>query len=171
MNKKLKDIAIIILAVAFIAVACIWIFSGGMEHIEDTNGPNNYALATITDENIINQDIGSLNFNMETSLLNDGITFSSEKFTGVYEIFLTNYIVPSDLLIQLSNYQITAGNFKMVIVHNDEIIYTFEPGLFPECYLQGLTGTVSLRVAGESAAFTFYMSKQTCDMFEIEIGS
>ena len=171
MNKKLKDLVILVLAAAFVAVACIWIFSDGLEHIEDTNGPDNYNLTTITDENIINRDIGSRNMSMSSGLFDDGITFSSDKFTGVYEVFLTNFIAPSDLLLELDNYHITEGNFKMVIVCNDEIIFTFEPGMFSECYLQGLTGTVALRIAGESAAFTFHMDKHTCDMFDIKINT
>ena len=31
-----------------------------LEHIEDTNDAENYSLTTITDENIINQDMGNM---------------------------------------------------------------------------------------------------------------
>ena len=74
----------ILMAVAVVAFCGYSFLTSDLEHIEDTNGPENYTLTTISDENIIHQDIGALNIKKSSGLLNDGITFSSDKFTGVH---------------------------------------------------------------------------------------
>ena len=86
----------------------------GMEHIEDTNGPDNYALAIITDENIIKQDMGSMNVKKSTGLLNDGITFSSKKFSGVYRLFVKNFFLNSDFHMDMAGFWVNGG-FELVI--------------------------------------------------------
>ena len=143
---------------------------GITEHIEDTNGPDNYSLATITDENIINLDMGAMGLGRSTGILNDGVTFKSKRFSGVERIMLTNYILPSDLDIQLAGFYVNSGNLRLVVVNNDEIIADIEPGLFPECRIIGLTGTVSLIIAGESADFEFTVDRLFCERYGITIG-
>ena len=167
--KQIKNILWILLAISVLAVGGWWFLSDGVEHIEDSNGPDNTELAVITDENIINMDMGALNVERSTGLLNDGVTISSDKFTGVYEVFLTNYVGKSDLLIDLAGFHVTGGNFKMAVVNEGKIIATIEPGLFAECHLEDLTGTTALRIAGESAAFTFSMDRLFCEEYHIEI--
>ena len=59
--QKQNNILWIIMAVAIVAYFAYALLTDDLEHIEGTNGPENYALATITDENIIKQDMGSIN--------------------------------------------------------------------------------------------------------------
>jgi uncharacterized protein (AIM24 family) len=87
----------------------------------------------------------------------DVYEFSAEKFTGVYEILYDNYFGPSDFELNLTNYEIRGGNFRLVVVHNDEIVAELEPDMFVDYLLEDVTGTVSLRIAGESASFKFYI--------------
>ena len=159
-----------LVAVAIIVVGVVWMMGDDLEHIEDANGADNYALQTITDENIIKGDVGALNFSKHTSPLNDGITFYSDKFTGVAEIMLTNFILPSDFDLEVAGFHVNSGNFKMAVVHDGEIAAVLEPNLFASCYLEDITGTVSLVIAGESADFEFSLDRLFCEQYDITIG-
>jgi len=163
--KLNKNILFGLGVIVLVAVAVLWLILGGTDHIEDTNGPDNYALQTITDENIIKMDIGATGGPKisKNILQGDNVEFSAEKFTGVYEVLYDNFIGKSDFEIDLSGFVVEEGNFKMVVIHNDKIVATLEPDLFVEYRLEDVTGTVSLRIAGESASFTFNMSKMDYD--------
>lgn len=152
---KLKKIILPVLALIFVVVGCIWIFSSDLEHIEDTNGADNYSLQQITDSNIINMDIGSLNYTESTNRITNTTTYSSDKFTGVAEIFMTN-IKGNRFDITINHAQVNSGNFKIVLVHNDEIVHEFKLNELMQSYtLENPNGDVSLRIAGESADFEF----------------
>ena len=56
---KQNNILWIIVAVVVIAFCAYSFLTSDLEHIEDTNGPDNYALAVITDEDIVKQEMGS----------------------------------------------------------------------------------------------------------------
>ncbi len=169
MKNKNSKFLWILLAVVVIAFCGYSFLTSDLEHIEDTNGPDNYALTTITDENIIKQGMGALNVNKSTGPLNDGITISSNKFTGVYQVFLTNFLMDSDFLMQLSGFNVNSGNFKMAVVNNGEIIATVEPGTFATCELSGLNGSFELVIAGESADFEFTMDRLFCEQYGIAV--
>ena len=152
-KKKLLPIAVI----AFAVLVCFMLFSkDSLEHIEDTNGADNYDLQQITDYNIINMDIGALNLTKETSVLSDLPEYSSKKFTGVEEIYLNN-IYGNRFDITLYNTHVSEGNFRIVLLHNNEIVHEFKLNELVQSYtLKNPEGTVSLRIAGESASFKLY---------------
>ncbi len=152
---KLKKILVPVLVVIFVAVCGIWMFSSDVEHIEDTNGADNYSLQQITDSNIINMDIGALNYSESTDNITNTTTHYSDKFTGVAEIYRTN-IKANRFDITVNHAQVNSGNFKLVLVHNDEIVHEFTLNELVQSYtLENPDGTVSLRIAGESADFMF----------------
>ena len=174
MPKQKKDILVLILAVAFVAVFVIMFLGSDLEHIEDTNGLDDFSLTTITDDDIISMKMGALNpagvhrgkVDIGGVTISSGVKISSENFTGVHEVLYNNYILPSDFEVNLSGFTVESGNFRMVVVHEDEIVATIEPGLFAEYRLEDVTGRVSVRIAGESAAYTFYMSDFEYDQFQ-----
>ena len=161
MKKPLLFAAALVMVVA----ALIWMFIGGVEHVEDTNGPDNYNLQTIRDHEIVEMSTGALGGpkRSQTVLTGDSIHFSAEKFTGVYEILYDNLLGKSDFWISLTNYEITGGNFKMAVVHEDEIVAVLTPDLFVDYRLDNISGHVVLRIAGESASFSFAMSQSEYD--------
>ena len=174
MNKKMKDILMGIVAVVVVVVCAVSFLSSDLEHIEDTNGPDDYALTTITDENIVNMDMGALNavgitesgVSIAGFSMNSAVNFSSDNFTGVYEIMYNSYILPSDCVIRLLDLKVKSGNFRMAVVHDGEIVEIIEPSdEIIECRLEDVTGTVSLRIAGESAAYSFSMFQSDYDEF------
>ncbi len=153
--KKFKKILVPALIVIFVAVCGIWMFSSDAEHIEDTNGADNYSLQQITDSNIINMDISALNYSESTDNITNTTTYSSDKFTGVAEIYRTN-ITANRFDITVNHAQVNSGNFRLVLVHNDEIVHEFTLNELVQTYtLENPNGTVSLRIAGESADFMF----------------
>ncbi len=141
--------------IVFIVVFAVWMFSSGIEHIEDTNGADNYNLQQITDYNIINMDVGALNVGRKKSAISDTVTYSSKKFTGVTDIFTKN-MVANRFDITVNHAAVKSGNFKMVLVYNDEIVHEFKLNeLTQDFTLENVKGTISLRIAGESADFMF----------------
>ncbi len=150
-KKLLTGVAVI----AFIGVFAAWMLSTDIEHIEDTNGPDIYKLQQINDGNIIKMDIGALNLVEETELGSSLPVYKSEKYTGVSEIFMEN-IYGNRFDITLYNLRVESGNFKVVLVHNDEIVHEFKLNELSQSYtLENPQGAVSLRIAGESADFEF----------------
>lgn len=153
--EKIKKILTGIGIVVFIAVFALWMLSSDLEHIEDTNGPDIYKLQQINDGNILKMDMGALNLVEADELFNNLPTYKSEKFTGVSEIYTTN-IVGNRFDITLYNLWVKSGNFKVALVHNDEIVHEFKLNELMQTYtLENPKGTVSLRIAGESADFEF----------------
>ncbi len=169
MNPKAQNPRVALLTVIFAAVFCLWMFNSTPETIEDTNGPGDFSLQTITDDNILNQDMGMTGgINIRKDDIGDGITFSSDGFTGVYEVMYNNFFANSDVNICLTLLTVTEGNFKAVVVYNDEIIEELPfnaENPFIDLWLHDINGTVSLRLAGESAAFSFSMLQSDYDSF------
>ena len=153
--ERLKKLLFIVGIVVFVAVFGVSMLTKSIDHIEDTNGAENYSLQEITDYNIINMDIGAKNFSESKSVLSGLPEYSSKKFTGVAEVYRTN-IVANRFDITLYNTCVNAGNLRIVLVHNDEIVHEFKLNELIQSYtLENPKGTVSLRVAGESADFEF----------------
>ena len=153
--EKIKKILFTVAIVAFVAVVALLMFSSDLEHIEDTNGADNYTLQQINDFNIIKMDVGALNFVESDELFNNLPTYKSNKFTGVAQVYLNN-MVANRFDITLYNTTVTKGNLKIVLVYNDEIVHEFKLNELSQTYtLKDVKGTVALRVAGESADFKF----------------
>ena len=153
--EKLKKILLGIGIILVLGIFAVSMLTSDIEHIEDTNGADNYSLQQITDDNIIKKDIGALNLSETRSVLSNMPVYSSEKFTGVSEIYMTN-IIGNRFDITVYNMVVNAGNFKIVLVHNDEIIHEFKLNELTETYtLKNPEGAVALRIAGESADFEF----------------
>lgn len=153
--EKIKKILTAVGAVALVAVVALWMLGSDLEHIEDTNGPDIYKLQEINDSNIIKMDVGALNYSESKELFNNLPVYKSEKFTGVAEIYGLN-IKGNRLDITLYNLWVESGNFRVVLVHNDEIVHEFKLNELMQTYtLEKPNGYVALRIAGESADFEF----------------
>ena len=169
-SPKQNNLLYILIAVAVVVICGYSFLNSDLKHIEDTNGPEDYTLTTITDENIIKQDMGALNVSKSTGLLKDGVTFKSDKFSGVYRVFQTNFFFDSDFLMDVAGFWVNSGNFRMCIVNDGKIIATVEPGMFATCELSDLNGSFELVIAGESADFEFTLDRLFCEQYGIEVG-
>ena len=167
---KQNNILWIILAIAIVLFGGYSMLTGTPDPIEDINGPDDYSLAVITDENIIKQDIGARNVTVVSNtfnLLNDGVTIKSNNFSGVHRLFLTDFIFKSDFEMDVAGFQVNSGNFRMCIINNDQIIADVEPDMLVNVRLDDLKGTTELVIAGESADFEFTLDRMFCEDYGI----
>lgn len=153
LNEKTKKILAIVGAVAIVIVCAFSFLNSDLEHIEDTNGEDNYKLQKITDYNIIDRDIGALGLNTTKNAITNVTTYSSEKFTGVEEIYGNN-IWGNRFEITINHARVDSGNFKIVLLEDDKIVHEFKLNELTQTYvLENPSGYISLRIAGESADF------------------
>lgn len=147
-----------------LTVCLVLTLSGCGTQYEDTNGIDDFSLQTITEQNIINMDIGASGLSYTKESLGDVLhssEYSSRNFNGVEQIYLTNFLLPSDISVYIGHMNVKQGNFTLVVLNNDEIIHEFALDTFGETFrFEDITGSFSIRVAGESAAFEFYIDVQ-----------
>ncbi len=167
-NQKTKNILTGIAVVIFLAVfAVLMITSPKPEHIEDTNGADNYALQTITEQDVAEQKMGSrgsvseseTQYNIAGLSISDGRKYSSSKFTGVYRLYDTTLFKGSDIYVNLAEFEIKEGNFAFYIVFDGEVVGQITPSEIgaSEFTLENVekTGSLEYVIAGESASFEF----------------
>ena len=164
--KRLKDTLLVAVIIAALAAGFVWSRIDSMEHIEDTNGPDDYSLAVITDAEIAadgkkvcvgGPDTSSDKTTFLGITTSTGTTYFSRQFSGI-RLLETWNIIGGDLVFNLYNYQVTGGNFKMCVVHDGEVIATVEPTEDGSVYFvmdDVDPGVYDLYIAGESAAFEF----------------
>jgi len=155
----MKKILCLILALGFavLSVGC------GVE-IADINGSDDYTLAKITEENIINQDLGASSYSMSPGSEDDdylvSVTkFKGKEFSGVAQLYVANYIGKSDVTIDVSNLTVDSGNFALYVLLDGEIVHEFKIGELMETFeLEDIKGTLEIVMAGETADFKFWMN-------------
>jgi hypothetical protein len=150
-----------------IAVMLAMVFMFGLTacgtEIADTNGPDDQSLATITDQNIIDLDLGASGYSMSPGSEDDDFMyemtkFKGKEFSGATELWGTNYLGKSDVEVKLTNIQVTSGNFKLVAVLDDEIVHVFDNDEMNQMFrMDDINGYFSIRMAGETADFKIYM--------------
>lgn len=132
--------------------------SGCGEQYEDTNGDDVFTLQTITDENIINLDLGASGITYSADDEDTLKVYSAKNFNGVEQIYSTGFLGKSDVSVYIGTMNVRSGNFKLVAINNDEIIYEFPLDAFNETFhFEDLEGDFAIHVAGESASFKFDM--------------
>ena len=124
---------------------------------EDTNGEDDYSLQTITEENIVNLDLGASGFAHEKTEA-FGVTseeYKSKNFNGVERLYLTNFIAKSDVNIYVGHFNLKKGNIRLVCVLDGKIIKDIPVDTFAEIIrFEDIKGTFEIMIAGESANFS-----------------
>ena len=144
-------------------VAVIWMLSNNIDHVEDINGEDT-AIAVITEMDIVNNNYGSRNF--VTKENRSGVRFYSKKFTGVQEVFYQNYLTETTVCLNISEYTVTEGNFRIAVIHENKLIAMLGPEDDASAYcFENIKGRLSFRLVGESASFNFRMTKQEYNQF------
>ena len=173
LNPKAKKILWGVFAVVFVVSFGLWmLLNPAPEHIEDTNGPDNYRLQTITDRDIAKQEMGArggltteknYNINIGGISISDGISYSCKKFTGVQQLYACTLFKGSDILVDLAGYQIKSGNFAFCIVFDGEVVGKIYPDEFGTgtFLLENVPKTAALEyvIAGENASFSFVVTE------------
>lgn len=154
----MKKIIVIMLALvmAFAATAC------GVE-IPDNNGPDDYSLATITDEEIVNLDLGASSYSMspgseDENYMEELTKFKGKEFSGVTEIYSVNFLGKSDVMVDVTSIQVNSGNFRLMALLDGEIVHDFDLDEIGQTFeLRDVKGYFSIVMAGEMADFKFYI--------------
>ncbi len=135
---------------------CVGLAGCGTEYA-DTNGADDFSLQTISDEEIINLSVGASGLGYSEESIGDSIfstEYSSKNFNGVEQIFLTNYLLPSDVRVYIGYLNVSSGNLRLVAVNNDEIIKEIPIDSFNEEFVfEDISGSFAINLAGESAEF------------------
>ena len=158
MRNMMKKIIFMILVLGFAVFA-----AGCGTEIADTNGPDDYSLAEITEENIISQDMGCSSYSMSPgSESDDYLTtmtkFKGKEFSGVAQLYMTNYIVKSDFGIDVNTLSVDSGNFGLYVLLDGEIVHEFKNNELTETFeMENVKGTMELVMAGESADFKVWI--------------
>lgn len=168
LNPKTKNILWGIFAVVLVIVVVVWMFlNPGPEHMEDTNGADDYTLQTITEQDVIEQEMGTrgtineteTQFNVAGVDISSGVKYSSKKLTGVSMLYNTTLMKGSDIYVSLAEFEVKEGNFAFYIVYDGEIVGQVEPDEtgVSEFLLENVekTGSLEYVIAGESANFQF----------------
>ena len=171
-TKKLPGWAVLPIVLVLIIG---FFFLPKMEHIDDTNGPDDFSLATLTDEDILASTLSCTGGpNTATGRItlpggweiSKGVKLYADKFSGVTDILWADYILPSDFSLDLDHFSVEGGNFRMMVMNQGKIIAEIEPGDDISLLIEDITGPTCVRIAGESAAFTIAMSELQYDLFE-----
>ena len=131
--------------------------------IPDENGPDDFNLATITVDNIVNMDLGCSGYSVSPGSEDDNYMFKTTKikgkeFSGVDELYSTNLVGKSDITVYLNNISVESGNFKVLVLLDGEIVHEFNnQEMLQECELKDVNGHFSVRIAGETAKFKCWM--------------
>ncbi len=162
-----KKLAWVFAIVLIVAVAAWMIFNPGPEHIEDTNGPDNYALQTINEHDVLAQKMsarGSLgeaeaHLDLGNVSFSSGTRYSSKKFTGVQLLYHTSLIKGSDIVVNLADFNVKSGNFAFYVVFDGEIVGEVKPDDMGLANFRldnvNKSGLLEYVVAGESANVSF----------------
>ncbi len=135
-------------------IVFVMLFSGcGLGHIEDENGPDDYSLAVITNEDLLGNYGTNYFMSTYSRMQKDNLltgSKSSRKFTGVdtlEEITALEYIK-----IEI-NSNVKSGNFKIVIIGKD--LFIDDINVNEEyIYTNNSPGKYKIVIAGESANFS-----------------
>ena len=139
MKKKLIPILL-----SFLLVGC-----KSFSHIEDINGDDT-KIATITEEEKIKNN-GHISFmsiissNSKDNEINGSVKV--DKFSGVKEIEK----IRKNLATYTFDIKINSGNFEVIVVSNNEIVYSSYEDVNPIVIVSN--DTQKLKIVGESADF------------------
>ena len=141
---KISKFIAVTMVCALIAITCC----SCVGHIKDTNGDDDFSLATLTEEQIIknNSSVSSVSVSKQW----DGnLDLRTNKFSGVKE--LKKITLKYGMQKITTDVKVSSGNFRMVLISDGRIVYDFDINGTSSTTISG--GTYIIKIAGESAAF------------------
>ena len=139
--KKVK-----VLVVAMVCLMLALSLSACIGHIEDTNGDDDFSLVTITDSDLVSGKSNSLTNNSMKTTIGNKTTHKYGKFSGIITLETIRVTTGKTITTTMS---VTAGNCRLVLVKDGQIVYDFNINGSDSVTLE--SGTYYLRIAGESA--------------------
>lgn len=138
--------------IGLILAVCLGLVACGQ--IEDTNGENDYSLATLTNEDLLKGASSSTQVGFLHTQINDTHTVKVSKFSGVEvleSVRATESIKSITFLVECTR---KSGNLYVYVRCDGQIVGDFEIGAKDELVLDNpAPGKYELCVAGESASY------------------
>ena len=147
-----------ILCLLFVLIMTMAFTGCGLE-IADENGPDDSSLVSVTDDDIVDMEIGFSSYDHSPpddtpEYMNEPTNFESSQFSGVIEVYNRDLDVDSVKII-LGSHNLSSGNLCVSVLLDNEIIYKFNNEEYnQEFSLDNVEGNMSIRIAGESADFS-----------------
>lgn len=146
--KKLLLCAVLLLSV-LATVAC----DASILQIEDTNGAENAALATLTDAKLLDTMPQVVKQGAVRSDRKGVCRFRVKKMSGVEELY--TFDADPDVTYHFTvTSNLTAGNLRLYVCAGGGIVADIPLGEEQSVEVFGISGIASVRAAAESAAFS-----------------
>ena len=138
--------------IGLILAMCLGLAACGQ--IEDTNGEQDYSLATITEEQLVKGTNSSSKVGFLHTQINDSHTFKVNKFSGVEAIESVRATENTKSITFLVESTRNSGNLYVYVRCDDRIVGEFEIGARDDLVIETpAPGKYELCVAGESASY------------------
>lgn len=137
-----KFISLLLIFSLFLLVGCV-------NHVEDTNGLNDYTIETYTDEDIASGKSKYLMTGAYQTTFANQSTLKVDILTGINKLKSIK-AKNQDLSFDITS-NCEAGNFRIVIVHNMAIVKDVQINSHQAFTLEDCDGTYNLIIVGESA--------------------
>ena len=119
-------------------------------HIKDKNGKDDYSIATISEEEMINgSNYVALGF-FSTHIFSTA-NCNSKKFSGVKTIATVNIESENENIVITSS--VTSGNFMLIFVKDEVIEVKAYANSLINVSKASMNGLYEIKVVGESASF------------------
>ena len=139
-----RSLVCLLLALSLLLSGC-----GLIKTYEDTNGPDDFSLPTLTETDLLHNNSHSA-VGMVSSTLNNHAMIRANTFNGVLEIVR----IRQDCTITL-DCSVTKGNARLYLCTEDAIVHDFALNEAAQSVdVSTSDGTVYLRIAGEDCGFS-----------------
>lgn len=152
MKYKLLNLILIFLILSLLLTGCEY------GQIEDTNGEEDYSIQTILDDKIKEGPNTRYVINSKWSTKDNVTTMKIEKFSGIF-LLRTTHVTNKTLTYEIDSI-VEKGNFKIVIVKNNEEIINVLINSTELVTINDAEGKYQIKAVGESAKFK--MSFEIC---------
>lgn len=152
MKYKLLNLILIFLILSLLLTGCEY------GQIEDTNGEEDYSIQTILDDKIKEGPNTRYVINSKWSTKDNVTTMKIEKFSGIF-LLRTTHVSNKTLTYEIDSI-VEKGNFKIVIVKNNEEIINVLINSTELVTINDAEGKYQIKAVGESAKFK--MSFEIC---------
>lgn len=146
----------LVIVICFLMI-CFSFSCKSIRKIKDTNGPDDYSLSTITDEDIV-KGMSSISVGAIQSNKNGNFNLKIGKFSGVNEIYKNDF-KNKTITLEITN-KVESGNLKIVVIVNNEIVENIPANTTKTITTNVENGKYSIRIAGEVAKFSLSYKMQ-----------
>ena len=145
MKTKITLLLLTVLLLIPILTAC--------GHIEDTNGPSDPTVVTITDDKILSGVNSYTQVMAVKTEVGRRATYKADKFSGVTTVISIPYAVGTEMPIRTS-ILCEEGNLRVVLIHEDEILCDLPLGEGQVTVISEPRRDYKIKIAGESTKFS-----------------